>query len=115
MNKVFENKHFIILGENSKSRPAYILYNKNKEFSAGHTHLNNYNTAVWIMKLYLSRKLPHDLKSLYLLQSLVRISDDDIYTKKVEQLIEAKKKKSNNYYINVQKGVKNIKKNKRRK
>lgn len=114
MNKVFENKNFIILGEHNKSRPAYILYNKNKEFSAGHTHLNNYNTALWIMKLYSSRKLPHDLRSKYLLQSLIRISDDETYTKKVEQLLEAKTKKSNNYYINVQKGVNKKKKGRKK-
>lgn len=106
MLKIYENKQFIILGDDGKrSKPAYVLYNKHKEFENGHTHLNNYRTALWIMKLYMQRKLPHDLKSAYLLQSLVRISNDKKYTEKVQQLINAKMGKSHNYYINVQKGV----------
>lgn len=106
MLKVYENKQFIILGGTGNDKSAYILYNKHKDFKDGHTHLNNYNTAMWLMKLFSSRKLPHDLGSLYLLQSLKRISDDDNYTRKVQELIDSKSNKSRKYYINVQKGVK---------
>ena len=110
MPKVYENKDFMILGSDNKRKPAYILYNKHKEFSEGHTHLNNYRTAIWLMKVYLNKKVPLDLKSVYLLQSLIRISDDEEYTKRIQNIINIRKKKSHNYYINVQKGV-----NKRRK
>ena len=106
MPKVYENEEFMILGNDNKRKSAYILYNKRKEFSVGHTHLNNYRTAMWLMKLYLNRKVPLDLKSVYLLQSLIRISDDEEYTKRIQNIISIRKRKSHNYYINVQKGVK---------
>ena len=106
MSKVYENKDFIILGGSDKRSSAYILYNKNKEFSVGHTHLNNYNTALWIMKLYTKKRIPLDLKSVYLLQSLMRISNDEKYSSKIQKLIDTRASKPNNHYINVQKGVK---------
>lgn len=107
MPKLYENREFIIFGDESKrNRPAYILYNKNKEFANGHTHLNNYHTAKWLMELYSNRKLPMDLKSEYLLTSLIRISNDEKYTTKVESLLSVRKNKAHNHYYNVQKGVK---------
>ena len=104
MQKIYENKQFIILGDDGKKkRPAYILINKRKGFDNGHTHIDNFNTAKWIMNLYMNRKLPHDLGSVYLLQSLVRISDDVEYTRKVTELLEAKINKKKREYVNVPK------------
>lgn len=106
MVKVFEDRNFIILSGSCKRSSSYILFNKNKLFKEGHTHLNNYKTAIWLSKLCTSKKLPLNLSSDYLLESLMRISDDESYTNKISELRELRKKKSHNYYINVQKGVK---------
>lgn len=105
MVKVYENKDFIILGSARKGDDAYVLYNKRKEFAHGHTHIRNYGTAKWIMEQYLRRKIPYQLKSEYLLQSLIRISDDEGYTSKIQTLLEVRQSKSPKHYINVQKGV----------
>lgn len=105
MLKVYENKDFIILGEGGKQKDSFVLYNKHKVFKDGHTHIRNYGTAKWVMELYQQRKIPYKLKSLYLLQSLVRISADEEYSSKVQNLIEVRQNKSPKHYINVQKGV----------
>lgn len=101
LNKVYEDKQFIILGGVDCD---YILMNKRKQFKDGHTHLHNYKTAEWLMKVYKHRSIPRNVGSAYLLESLVRISDDPTYSAKVKSLLELRKAKSKPYYINVQKG-----------
>lgn len=101
LNKVYEDKQFIILGG---CGDEYILMNKRKKFKDGHTHIRNYKTAKWLAELYRHKRIPRDLHSTYLLESLIRISDDPEYTEKIKSLIETRKRKSKPYYINVQKG-----------
>lgn len=78
MRKIFENKDFIILQKGTRS--SYILYNKHKSFNEGHTHISNYGVVRWLMKLYSKRIVPQKMKSMYLIESLIRISDDEQYT-----------------------------------
>lgn len=99
--KVYEDKQFIIFGG---CNDEYILMNKRKRFKDGHTHLHNFKTAKWLADLYRHRRLPRNLHSSYLLESLMRISSDPVYTDKVKSLMEVRKRKSKSYYINVQKG-----------
>lgn len=101
LDKVYEDKQFIILGGCGED---CILMNKRKKFKDGHTHLHNYKTARWLADLYRHRRIPMDLHSDYLLESLVRISDDPTYTEKIKSLRETRKRKPKPYYINVQKG-----------
>lgn len=60
MNKIYEKGQFIILEGDSQ----YILMNKHKGFDVGHTHLKNYKTALWLIKLAEHRSIPHHI-SLY--------------------------------------------------
>lgn len=85
MKKIYENKQFIVLQKPKTN--SFILYNKHKEFSCGHTHINNYNTVRWIMRLYTQRTIPYNMKSKYLLVSLLRISNDKDYSNQIEQLL----------------------------
>ena len=84
MKKIYEDKNFIILKK--YNREAYILHNKKKPFKTGHTHINNYNTVRWLIKLYTKRIVPYNLKSKYLLDSLIRISNDTKYTEQLKTL-----------------------------
>lgn len=106
LNKVYEDAQFIILGGCGED---YILINKRKKFKQGHTHLHNYKTAHWLTRLYKHKSIPRNLHSTYLLESLIRISDDDVYTTKIKELLEVRKQKKKPYYINVQKGSKKLK------
>ena len=63
----------------SNMRGGYIVYNRHKEFSVGHTHINNFKTARYIAYLSLYKKKPKGKLSKYLVESLIRISDDRKY------------------------------------
>ena len=85
-------KHFNIY---SDKQGTYIVHNTRKEFSNGHTHINNYNTAKYIAYLALYKKMPKKGHlSSYLIQSLIRISDDNTYINKMRMLQETSQKKS---------------------
>jgi predicted nucleic acid binding AN1-type Zn finger protein len=75
---LYKKKNFKIYGENG----AYIIHNTHKVFSEGHTHINNYHTAKWLIDLAIHRTIPNR-KSNYFLDSLIRISTDANY---IEQL-----------------------------
>lgn len=52
---------------------CYIVYNKRKDFSIGHTHIRNFSTAKYIANLIAYEKLPKKCKSAYILESLIRL------------------------------------------
>ena len=95
MNKIYEKGQFIILDGDSQ----YILMNKHKGFDIGHTHLKNYKTALWLIKLAEHRSIPHHI-SLYLLESLIRVSEDEIYVRHLKELQESKRNRTRENYYN---------------
>ena len=70
---------------------GYIIHNTHKPFESGHTHLNNFDTAKYIIKLAYYHSVPKHL-SIYLIDSLIRISSDEGY---IKQLNELKQKELN--------------------
>ena len=90
MVQIYRNKQYCIYSNNNG---AYIVHNKNKEFESGHTHINNYNTAKYIINLSLHKSIPDKNISVYLLDSLIRVSDDNNYIKKIKLI---KEKRCNN-------------------
>lgn len=84
MVRVSKIKHFNIY---SNKKGGYIIHNTRKPFEIGHTHLNNYNTAKYITHLALYKKIPkNNHLSIYLIDSLIRISDDVKYINKMKIL-----------------------------
>ncbi|MDI7818091.1 hypothetical protein QMM58_17075 [Clostridioides difficile] len=73
-NKIYEKKEYIII----KSKTGYIVYNTNKKFEEGHTHLKSYNAAKTAIDLVIRRRIPRSY-SVYFLTSLMRISNDIQY------------------------------------
>lgn len=96
-NVIYEKKEFYIIQMNHHE---FIVINRNKEFKCGHTHINNYNTAKYIVNLAVHESIPHHL-SLYLLTSLVRISENKEYKDKIQALLHEKKSRSKQSYRNV--------------
>lgn len=82
---IYSKRHFNIykLGRND-----YIVHNTHKQFKYGHTHINNYNTAKYILNLTLYSSIPQKKISNYLLNSIVRISKDEPYINKIKKLME---------------------------
>ena len=70
----------------------YIIHNNRKEFSEGHTHIRNYKTAIFIVKLAIHKSMPHHLYK-YFIVSLSRITDDENYKTKLLEFINNTSKK----------------------
>lgn len=86
--KVFERKEYIILG----MKKGYIVYNQNKSFKEGHTHIRSYNVAKTIIDNCINRKRPKT-NNIYLLESHIRISSNEKYINDIENIINEKVKK----------------------
>ncbi len=101
-NKIYEKKEYIII----KSGTGYIVYNTNKKFEQGHTHLKSYNAAKTAIDLAIKNKIPRSY-SMYFLESLIRISDNLEYMENIDKLIEVRNNRgSKEKYVNCQKIVK---------
>lgn len=80
-NCICSHKEFVII----KANEGFIVYNTNKPFKHGHTHLNNFNAAISAVKLAERRELPRN-RSKYFIESLVRISQDKEYIERLKDL-----------------------------
>lgn len=84
-------KHYNIYSEHSGT---YIVHNTHKEFSEGHTHINTFSTAKYVAYLSLYKRMPKNGHlSLYLIDSVIRISDDPKYIGQMKNLKEKELKK----------------------
>ena len=93
MVRIDKIKYFNIY---SNKDGSYIVHNTHKEFANGHTHINNYNTCKYIIYLVLYKRLPKkNHLSLYLIDSLIRISDDEPYTNKIKKFKKEQQMKKN--------------------
>lgn len=87
-NKIFERKEFIIF----QVKEGYVAYNTKKDFEEGHTHLKHFEAAKKAIDLVISKKIPKST-NVYYLTSLVRLTNDDKYVEKINELIETRKQK----------------------
>ena len=75
VGRLFYNKgNFIILAV----RRGYVVYNTEKEFNKGHTHLRNFKSAKNAIYFVINKNIPKE-SGLYFLTSLLRISSDEAY------------------------------------
>lgn len=70
----------------------YIVHNTEFEFSKKHTHVKNLKAAKEIIYSVKKRVIPRGFSE-YLLKSIIRVSDDELYIKAVEDLIEVRSQK----------------------
>ena len=78
---IYRNREFIIL----KKKKGFIIVNTNKDFKKGHTHIKNYNMAKTIINLVKNKKIPKS-KNKYIINSLIRLSNDKDYIKKLKEI-----------------------------
>lgn len=95
---VYTNRHFNIY----RVRNGYIIHNTHKKFKIGHTHIKNYNTAKYLINLSIYKSIPHNLGP-RLIDSLIRINNDETYIRKLKELSNSKKNKTKNRYYNINK------------
>lgn len=94
MNQVYAKKEFNIY----RVSHGYIIHNTTKEFQNGHTHLNSFKCAKYIIDLAIHKNIPYHLDR-YRLISLNRITDDKVYQQKISELLQNKRKKECYYNI----------------
>ena len=82
MVRIYKQRYFNLYTNFNK---GYIIHNTHKPFENGHTHLNNYDTAKYIIKLAYHHSVPNHL-SIYLIDSLIRISNDEYYIRQLNNL-----------------------------
>lgn len=83
MNVIYRKKNYNIY---RAGKNQYIVHNTNKVFKEGHTHINNYHAAKMIIQLAVTKTIPLHL-SKYLLESLIRVSEDEYYIKSIEKML----------------------------
>lgn len=86
MNLVYAEREYNIYLQYGKQGKGYIVHNTEKSFMDGHSHINNFNTAKYIVKLCKNKRIPYHL-SKYLLISLYRVSNDNEYREKINILL----------------------------
>ena len=79
-HQIYRNRNFKIY----KTLNEYIVHNSNKDFEQGHTHIQNFDTAKYLIHLSIHRIVPKRL-SKYLIVSLIRLSDSREYTEKLKE------------------------------
>lgn len=78
-HQVFSKNRFKIY----KSFNGYVVHNSSKPFEIGHTHIENFDTAKYLVYLSDRRIVPDKLQR-YLMISLIRLSNSVDYTNKLE-------------------------------
>ena len=64
----------------------FIIHNIKKDFKNGHTHIKNFHTAKFLIDLAVHNTIPNKSLNKYLYESLIRISTDPCYIKKLKAL-----------------------------
>lgn len=100
MNQIYKKDEFIIVQVFKGKRREFIVINLKKSdkqgFRKAHTHLKSFKMSKYIINLVRKDKINNGL-NVYLLVSLMRISEKDWYIKKVEDLVETKKDRKQKY------------------
>lgn len=92
---VYKKRNYVIYS----NREGFIIHNKNKDFQNGHSHINNFSTAKYLIDLSIHSRIPNR-ESLYFIESLIRISNDSDYKSRLYKLkskIESKENQSRKY------------------
>lgn len=101
MNKIYEYKGFNIynLGNNQ-----YIVHNTNITDVFAHSHIRNYNTAKFVIKLTVSKTIRGDIPT-YLMGSIIRLTSDERFKEEYQNVMNNKLRKKKDFYYNSNKGI----------
>lgn len=87
---VYQRSNFVVVQLHKSSNKAnFLVINTKKKFDEGHTHLHSRKRGIDLVNFVLTGRLPRHL-SLYCLYSLLRLSDDADYSRRIQSLIDTK-------------------------
>jgi hypothetical protein len=92
MNQIFKKDEFIVVPFYKGKRQEFMVVNTKKDFKNGHTHLKSFKMAKYLIYLVRDKKINGGLRP-YFLTSLTRLSEDEEYIGKVNEVIIEKKRK----------------------
>ena len=87
-NIIYSKGSFIIFlaGDN------IVVYNKEKDFECGHSHLKSIKAGKDAITLVMAGKIPKNCRNYYLI-TLQRLSTDGDYIRRIQELIDVRKQK----------------------
>lgn len=88
LNTIYRKKNFKIYDAGKE----YIIHNTKLDFHNHHSHINNFHTCKFIIDLCIHKTVPYHLSD-YLLISIIRLTEDKNYKRKIEFKLEENKKK----------------------
>lgn len=80
-NVIYSKKNYCII----MARNGFVIYNTNKKFKDGHTHIKSFKMAKTLIDCAIHLQTPKT-RNPYLLHSLVRISEDESYKAMIQEL-----------------------------
>lgn len=86
--------------KDNDSKGEYIVYNTKKEWAEGHTHIDKYERALYLIDCCIKKKIPKKTND-YFLISLTRLTRDEKYKKQIQHILDGEEPKKN--YRNVPK------------
>ena len=96
--KIYQRKEYVILSV----KRGYVVYNIEKKFKEGHSHLKSFNMAKTLIDNCINNKIPKT-RNLYLLESHIRVTNNEKYKKLIEELISTRGSKEQINYRNKRK------------
>lgn len=87
-NVIYSKGSFIIFlaGDNC------VVYNKEKDFECGHSHLKSIKAGKDAITFVMAGKIPKNCRNYYLI-TLQRLSTDETYINKIQELMDVRKQK----------------------
>lgn len=93
---VYERSSYVVYKGN-KNKDGFIIHNKNKPFKKGHTHLKGLNRCKEVIDNMIAKNFPLSWSNFFIV-SMLRLSDDKQFSKKLKELhrtrLQKGKKKS---------------------
>ena len=83
---IYKKANFVIYD----SSDGFIVVNKKSDFKSYHTHMKNFHTCKYLIDCCVNKRLPEKRTSNYIIHSLIRLTNDQIYKMKLESMIHTK-------------------------
>lgn len=90
MVRIYKKKSYNVYAANNNT---YIIHNAAKDFEHGHTHIREMNTCKYLIDLCIHKTVPN-MNNIRLLESILRISDDEKYKDRIRHKIDILKRKN---------------------
>lgn len=75
----------------------YIIHNSNKRFEDGHTHLRSKRRSYEVAENTIKKHFPRHWSN-YFIESMIRLTEDELFEKRLKKLREVRKGKERYYY-----------------